>query len=794
MKYFQAGIFILLITVFLFSCKEKAQQLPVGTDSLITGLASPVPLNPDSTEFLLADYFDDMEKLDSFQGPENLNISGAIADGKLTFIPQDGLLPLSVISFFSNGMKYDILLKKSAKVKYDFRFNDPDQSHKQVQILGDINAWSPANTTVQYQDGAWTSSMYLTPGTYGYQLIIDGNQGLDPQNPDKMENGIGGYNSPLIIEGPSSADLPQLYTSSAGNPLEIASEGQSTALYVFWENSLIYQSVESGNTWSISVPEQAEKMQRSHIRAYACNEKGIGSDLFIPLQYGEPIIDATLLTRDDHHSQIMYFLMVDRFVNGDTANDKPTDDPEIHPRANFHGGDIQGIIQQLETGYFDSLGMNTIWLSPIPRNPDGAYGWWDKGGVKSKFSSYHGYWPTGLSAVDPRFGTLAELKKLIALAHDRDINVILDFVAHHVHEEHILYQEKKDSGWFTDLHLPDGTLNTERWDDHRLTTWFDVFLPTFRFDRDDVCDMLSDTAMFWLYETGIDGFRHDATKHIDLKFWRALTKKVKAYKRKSGRPVYQVGETYGTPELIASYIQSGMLDAQFDFNLYDAFLQSVCIPDKGFKDVRSRLEQSFAYYGVNHLMGNMSGNQDKTRLMALATGDVSMHEDGKLAGWTRAVDKTTPEGFNKLELMHVLNLSVPGVPCIYYGDEIGLTGGNDPDNRRMMRFDSLENEAERLRNNVGKLAKIRRSNMALMYGNMRFLDTPSSVLGFTRKYFENEVLVLVNSSGKEQIVEVRIPDYISTGKFKDLSGNNIIVTDKKVKVVLAPHSYLIAHP
>lgn len=793
MKFYQACIFILLSAVVFISCKEKSQELPAGADSLITGLASTVPLNPGTTEFLPADYFDNVEKLDSFQGPQNLSISGSLADGVLTMIPQDGLLPLSILSFYSQGLKYDILLKKSAKVKYDFHFDDPEKKHQQVQILGDINAWNAANTIVEYKDGAWTSSMYLTPGTYGYQLIIDGNQGLDPQNPEKMDNGIGGFNSPLIIQGPAASDLPQLYTTGTGSELIIASEGNSTGIFVFWENSLIYQSKDSGNRWNITIPEMADKMQRSSVRAYAYNEKGIGSDLFIPLQNGKPITDAAILTRDDHHSQIMYFLMVDRFFNGDTANDKPTDDPQIHPRANFHGGDIQGIIQKLKSGYFDSLGMNTIWLSPIPRNPDGAYGWWDKGGVKSKFSSYHGYWPTGLAAVDPRFGNLAELKTLITLAHDRGINVILDFVAHHVHEEHILYQEKKDSGWFTDLHLPDGTLNTERWDDHRLTTWFDVFLPTFRFDRDDVCDMLSDTAMFWLYETGIDGFRHDATKHIDLKFWRALTKKVKAYKRKSGRPVYQVGETYGTPELIASYIQSGMLDAQFDFNLYDAFLQSVCIPDKGFKDVRSRLEQSFAYYGVNHLMGNMSGNQDKTRLMALATGDVSMHEDGKLAGWTRAVDKTTAAGYKKLELMHVLNLSVPGVPCIYYGDEIGLTGGNDPDNRRMMRFDSLQKEAEILRHNVGNLSKLRRSNMALMYGNMRFLDTPASVLGFTRKYFDNEVLVLVNSSAKEQVVEIRIPDYISREKFKDLSGKEVLVKDKKATIVLAPYSYLIAN-
>src|SRR5690606_14674291 len=136
-----------------FSCKDKSQSIPTGTDNLITGLASPVALNPDTTELLLADYFDAVENLDSFQGPENLNISGSLADGSLKLITQEGLLPLSILSFFSKGMKYDILLKKSAKVKYDFRFNDPEKKHQQVQILGDMNAWSATNTAVEFKDG-----------------------------------------------------------------------------------------------------------------------------------------------------------------------------------------------------------------------------------------------------------------------------------------------------------------------------------------------------------------------------------------------------------------------------------------------------------------------------------------------------------------------------------------------------------------------------------------------------------------------------------------------------------------
>ena len=166
------------------------------------------------------------------------------------------------------------------------------------------------------------------------------------------------------------------------------------------------------------------------------------------------------------------------FVDGNKENNRPLNRPDVDPKVDFYGGDVVGISKKIEEGYFNNLGINTIWISPVVKNPEGPYGQWTKT-PKTKFSGYHGYWPVALRATDPRFCTESELKQMIDIAHKHHINVFLDYVAHHVHQEHPLVKQKPD--WFTPLYLPDGSKNTERWDDYRLTTWFDDFMPTFNY-------------------------------------------------------------------------------------------------------------------------------------------------------------------------------------------------------------------------------------------------------------------------------------------------------------------------
>lgn len=542
-----------------------------------------------------------------------------------------------------------------------------------------------------------------------------------------------------------------------------------------------------GNSFSLQIPAEAANFDRSHIRVFACDKQQRSNDILIPLTHGDVVMQPENLDRKDMHSSVMYFMMVDRFVDGDSTNNRPTNDPSIMPQANNLGGDLKGITKKIKDGYFKNLGVNTLWISPITTNAEGAWGLWDKGAT-SKFSAYHGYWPVSLRTVDNRFGDEADLKELINVAHENDMNVILDYVAHHVHQDHPLYKQRPD--WTTPLYLPDGTMNTEKWDEHRLTTWFDTFLPTWNFAKPEVVSALTDTAMFWVENYELDGFRHDATKHIPEEFWRELTSKVKAYKQENPqRLLYQVGETYGSPELISSYINSGELDAQFDFNLYDAAVDAFAKDQTGFSNLGRVLNESLHYYGYHNLMGNITGNQDRARFISYADGSVRFDEDAKLAGWTRKIENKGPEGFGKLKMLNAFLLTTPGIPCIYYGDEIGIPGGNDPDNRRMMFFDSWNDDQKKLHDFTAKLVKLRREQLALTYGDLIMLKEDNEALVYLRTYFGKTTLVILDKEiAAGENWTITIPAGLEKGlspvfgsDYYRISGNSLIcnASDKK---------------
>src|SRR5690606_30180448 len=126
--------------------------------------------------------------------------------------------------------------------------------------------------------------------------------------------------------------------------------------------------------------------------------------------------------------------------------------------------------------------------------------------------------------------------------------------------------------------------------------------------------VMTDNAVWWLKETGADGFRHDAVKHVPNEFWRLLTKKIK--KEFSGRKTYyQIGETFGSYELVSSYVNNGQLDAQFNFILYDTAIPTFAGTASSFTSLDQQMQKTFDVYGVNHLMGNVIDSHDKVRFM-----------------------------------------------------------------------------------------------------------------------------------------------------------------------------------
>lgn len=521
------------------------------------------------------------------------------------------------------------------------------------------------------------------------------------------------------------------------------------------QNTLIdhtlWQAEEDGS-WALdmnAISNQLSALQgRSYLRVFAEDETYLYNDLLLPLENGQIVTDAARLNRHDQQAQVLYSVLIDRFYNGNTTNDWKMNSPEVLDIVDYQGGDLAGITKKISEGYFDQLGINTIWISPITQNPWDAWGLYpfpngnkyDSTKTYTKFSGYHGYWPIFATKLDERFGTPDELRTLLDTAHAHEINIILDYVANHMHINSPTLQEHPD--WHTDSILPDGRRNFELWDDARLTTWFDKHIPTLDLEREEVCEQMTDSALYWLANYDLDGYRHDACKHIPEGYWRMLGQKIAA--RWPGRPIWMIGETYGSPELIGSYVKSGMLNAQFDFNVYFTAREALC-GIKGMDQVMQNELTSLRTYGAHHTMGNISGNHDQIRFASIAGGAIDIYSQGKEEGWTREVGiGDTAVAYKRALLMEVLNMTLPGVPCIYQGDEYGEVGGNDPDNRHMMRFDNLNADEQKMRNEVAKLIQLRRHSMPLLYGDfIPLIDRPEEIV-FQRIYLGQKVTVMLN--------------------------------------------------
>ena len=627
----------------------------------------------------------------------------------------------------------------------------PEQGQlpEHVQFVGDATGWTPQDATPM-DDGTWSFDLVLLPGSHPYQWVVDGEWQLDSQNPISVSNGMGGRNSALVLDTP---EAPTLDARAQDSKVFLSTDGPATLL-VMMDNDVVHFG-DHDDAVVLPLSLEGDAVGRRHLRAWAAHNGSISQDLLLPVEGNNLVTEVSQLERSDWHTSTMYFLMVDRFTDGEPNNNEPVEDADIQPEANHQGGDLQGVEQRLRSGYFQDLGMNTVWISPVTQNAEGAWGLWQdstRTDVTSKFSGYHGYWPVSCTQVDRRFGSQGALEALTSSAHEQDMNVVLDYVANHVHEDHPLMDIHPD--WTTDLYLPDGTMNTEKWDEHRLTTWFDTFMPTLDLERDEVSEVMSDSAAWWAYHSGIDGFRHDATKHIPESFWRKLTRKLKEAQQQTGTRMFQIGETYGSPDLIGSYLSSGMIDAQFDFNLYDKMVGAIAFEDGNWEDLVQTNRESLQAYGAHHLMGNITGNQDRPRFTSLADGSLDPQEDTKFQGWTQDIEHNGHQGYAKMRLLMSYLMSVPGIPCVYYGDEIADVGGNDPDNRRMMRFDGLNEQERRTRDWTSTWAKLRSSHMAMLYGTTEFTLLSPEVLLVTRTYLDQQVHVALNRSGAPQSLDL----------------------------------------
>jgi glycosidase len=750
------------VLVLFISCNQVRAN---AQSTQVPNLIAPVQLNMDTTIINLNDFFIDPSKIDSISFSNNYKGHWYRTENTVQIVADNKLPALTELKLWSEGQPTSVLLKRSQKKAYEFTFNPNGKTYQTVQLAGEMNDWGPKKNNFRFDGTFWRATVELNPGVYQYQLVLDSKWQLDPGNKDSADNNNGGFNS-IFKAGVSVAKRPVLRTlRSSKTGFTFASENRYSEVFAYWQNQRIpVASTNNASENSIEIPKDARDLKKSYIRVYAFNDGGLSNDLLIPLANGEVITGPKQLDRSDEHAMSIYSILVDRFYDGDSTNDQPVVFKDLKPKANYYGGDLAGITEKLKAGYFDSLHINTLWISPVLQNPEGAYREFPE--PHDWYSGYHGYWPISLTKIDHRFGNDKVFKNLVDEAHKLNDNVLVDLVANHVHEECPIIKQHPE--WATQLNLPDGRKNIRLWDEYRLTTWFDTFLPTLDFSNKDVIKLEVDSSLLWVTKYGIDGFRHDATKHIATAFWRSLTLNLK--KIEGTKPFYQIGETYGSKELIASYIGSGLLDGQFDFNLYFDARNAFAKDSEGFQKMAGTLMQSINFYGSHHLMGNITGNHDQPRVASLAGGGLSFNEDARKAGWDRNITVGSDIAYNKMACLIAFTATIPGVPVLYYGDEIAMPGAGDPDNRRMMRFGNLSPKELQLKKKVAKLFGLRAQHLSLTYGDFNLLEASETTLAYQRSYFDETTIVVFNNASQSKTITVNLAS-VPTGVLQSQFGS-----------------------
>jgi len=666
-----------------------------------------------------------------------------------------------------------------------------------VSVAGSFNDWSLDETPMTEVDGTWTVTLDLDPGAYPYKFVerdpglfdASGSWTCDPSAPliqcdadtawaHTCTPGAESCNSLLVVE-PCGA--PQLEV----NTLDIGRETSTVAVSVGGRD--IAQATATLDGSPIALGEGPPftltltdlEPGRHTLRVHATNDEG-EDDLYIPFWM------------DDFawEDAVLYFAFVDRLANGD-----PTlDTSEGATGSGYEGGDLQGVIDLLP--YLDDLGVTVLWLSNPQDNAEGA---WD-GDCDRTFAGYHAYWPDEARAVEEHFGSADTLRELVDAAHERGMRVMIDWVANHVHSDHPYYAENPT--WFNSLQIckdqVDGQLNFDRIPE---TCWFAPYLPDIDYTQPEPLTLMVDDAIWWATEYEIDGFRVDAVKHMSHAVAWNLRSAIRTHithEAAGGDERFlTLGETFDSTPKILEYIGENQLDGQFDFPLYYALrgafaTQTLSLPDlMGAVDAS---QQDFAGATMSTFLGNhdvlrftteaVEGWRDPCGPMAQAPGD--------------------PWAYEGLSLAWTLLFTQPGIPLIYYGDELGMPGHNDPDNRQPLwthagpvaggQVSAVEdlaakvdvNQAAVLRH-VAALAEARAAHPALRRGGWTEWWSEEQVFAYARSDSGDHALVLLNRSDSDRVLSnsLGFAGLPTEGTYEDvLTGATFTATGDAIDVAV----------
>lgn len=464
----------------------------------------------------------------------------------------------------------------------------------------------------------------------------------------------------------------------------------------------------------------------------------------------------------------VYYVVTDRFANGDKTNDQGTDPDNIEA---FHGGDYQGVIEKLD--YLKDLGVDCIWLS-CPYQADRNFFGND---------GYHGYWPHDFNVPELSFGSKEKLKELTELAHAKGMKVMLDVVTNHTGYQHPYTQDPEKTDWYHH----EGKLRwVGQWaiENQNLAS-----LPDLAVENPEVSTHLTESHKAWLKETGIDAFRMDATRHVPREFTREFLESMKA----ENPDFFSVGEVFWrNPNYVAAY-QRETQESMFDFPLAYAIRNVFSgIPSRT-KDERHALAAEVGKHNITESLRLKSSNGDESmkelskalkadslydnpkKLMTFVDNHDMMRFMSDCAGETTRLE-------NALGFLYACR----GIPSLYYGTESAMEGWG-PENRKDMEWDKNPEVKEFLT----QLTHLRKESAALQFGTQKELLAEDDAYALVRLRTDEQVVCVFNNAQEEKTLTLPMDEDLPEGAelTNMLSEGKATVVDGQLTVTLPPRSF-----
>ncbi len=455
---------------------------------------------------------------------------------------------------------------------------------------------------------------------------------------------------------------------------------------------------------------------------------------------------------------ILYFVLVDRFADGDTTNDANVD---RKAKGAFHGGDLKGLIANLDE--ISSLGVTAIWVNPLVKNIEGHV---DGAGFPDW--AYHGYWADDFTRLDPRFGTEEDLRKLVDACHARGIKVLLDVVYNHAGYDSRYLRDPKTRHWLRSSIVGDCG-------DDDLTSCL-AGLPDFKTELPEVAKFLLDVQIGWAKRSGIDGFRLDTVKHVDHPFWQEHRKRTRA---ELSPDFFLLGEVWGgDADVLDPWFGPDELDAGFDFSFQGSVLGFV--QGRGRTVAFNRYLEKRQKVRRGHLLAHFLSSHDVAGALYQLKGDLEL-----------------------FRLAAALQFTTSGIPVVYYGEEVARLGGEWPENRSDMPWGARNllpgaglPRDDDLRRDYQKLIAIRRAHPALSRGDHAGLSTEGDLYVFARRDVQSgdAVVVAVNRGKEAASASIAAPPEWQSATIIDLmdaSAPGFAAGAGTVTITVAPRRFRI---